>query len=142
VDEWIMFSDIGKAFNGVTLTEEEYYRVEHAYVSSAVSFLREAGIERLRITYLENSQGHRQAGLDIRCDNTYDLKEAETLFRLVLREKIWCKFEWQDKAYVHFGWDYYMYLGVPCECPKSISYAQEHGLFVEAFRSPHLDLEE
>jgi len=139
VNEWTSFSHIGQAFDSITLSEEEYYRFEDAYISSAVSFLQEAGIDALRITQLENSQAYQEARLDIRRDKTYTLTEAETLFRLVLREKIWCKFEWQDKAYVHFGWDYYMYLGVPCNCLESIRHAGQKGLFVEPFDSPYLE---
>lgn len=42
-DDWISVSDIGRAFAGVVLTETEYRRVEDAYTTAAVAFLREAG---------------------------------------------------------------------------------------------------
>ena len=32
--------------------------------------------------------------------------------RDVLREAFWCRFEAAD-AFIHVGWDYYMYVGVP-----------------------------
>jgi hypothetical protein len=44
-------------------------------------------------------------------------------------------------VYVHFGWDYYMYLGIPIHCPNALSYAKEKGIFVEPFVSPYLDVE-
>lgn len=136
--EWTAFSDVGNTFAGQVLSEQVYYQVEEAYVSTALAFLKEAGIDKLSLTSLENHQKHREPGIDIRPGQIYGLKELETLFRLVLREKLWCKFEIPNRAYVHFGWDYYMYVGVPGECPASSAQAKKLGLFVEPMDSPYL----
>ncbi len=138
LDDWTSNSDIGSSFGGTILSEAEYNRVEDAYVLCAVSFLRESGIHQLVMTYLENHGDYHEPGLDLKEGQVYSLQELERLFRLVLRETIWGKFEWHDLAYVHFGYDYYMYLGVNQECPKSTAYAVQHGLFVEDFESPSL----
>jgi hypothetical protein len=69
--------------------------------------------------------------------SVYDVKVSENLFRMVLREQFWGKFVWQSEAYLHFGWDYYLYVGVPNSCPKSIFYAEGQGLFVEPFIFPY-----
>jgi hypothetical protein len=53
-DEWTAVSDIGRAFGGVVLTEPEYRRVEDAYVTAAVAFLREAEVPSLAVAGLEN----------------------------------------------------------------------------------------
>lgn len=58
--------------------------------------------------------------------------------RLVLREEAWGKLGVPGKAYVHFGYDYYMYIGVPSKCGRSIAIARDLGLFVERIRSPYL----
>ncbi|MFQ5548957.1 MAG: RNA-binding protein, partial [Woeseia sp.] len=57
--------------------------------------------------------------------------------RDVLRERYWARFEDEQGRFVHFGWDYYMYVGVTCECPRAEEAASKRGLFVEAFRSPY-----
>jgi hypothetical protein len=42
-----------------------------------------------------------------------------------------------DHGFVHFRWDYYMYLGVPRPCPVAERTASELGLYVEEFASPY-----
>src|SRR4051812_49375725 len=39
-DEWISQCQIGQAFGGVVLTAAEYQRVENAYVTAALAFIR------------------------------------------------------------------------------------------------------
>ena len=53
-DEWTSVGDIGRAFGSSVLTESEYRRVEAAYVTAAVAFLREAGVLSLAVAGLEN----------------------------------------------------------------------------------------
>src|SRR5262245_6416722 len=53
-DEWTSFSDIGRAFSGVVLTEADYQRAEDAYVTAAVAFLREAGVASVTVAGLEH----------------------------------------------------------------------------------------
>lgn len=43
-DDWIMFSQICQSVRGVILTEQEYMRVERAYINAALAFLSEGGI--------------------------------------------------------------------------------------------------
>ena len=42
------------------------------------------------------------------------------------------------RAYVHFGYDYYMYIGLSVKCTDALAAVQQRGLFVEPFRSPYL----
>ncbi|GGY21773.1 hypothetical protein GCM10007386_57870 [Pseudoduganella dura] len=58
--------------------------------------------------------------------------------RLVVREEAWGKLVVPGKAYVHFNYDYYMYIGVPSKCERSITIERDLGLFVERIRSPLL----
>ena len=88
---------------------------------------------------MENPGNIQVSRPDLRSGSICDLGDAENLFRMVLREQLWCKFEWQRQAYLHFGWDFYMYIGVHRSCPKSIYYAAGQGLFVEPFVSPYLE---
>jgi len=58
--------------------------------------------------------------------------------RMCLREAIWCKLEAEGRFYIHFGWDYYMYIGSDKSSADAIQLATSDGLFVEDFISPYL----
>jgi hypothetical protein len=53
--DWTSSSDVGREFNGVVLTESEYARVEDAYITTAVRFFEECGIDSLTVTSLEST---------------------------------------------------------------------------------------
>lgn len=63
--------------------------------------------------------------------------QIERVIRLNLRETLWCKLEDAAGRFLHFGWDYYTYVGVPTPCPKACALASRRGLFVEPFKSPY-----
>ena len=132
-DEWTSFSDIGHSFAGVVLTHEEYQRVEDAYVTVAISFLRESGQSRLTVTGLEHN---RRYPIDFTEGSVLGLEQLESVIRLILREKCWCRLE-GSAGFLHFGWDYYMYTGVPSACPESQGLAKRLMVFVEEFPSPY-----
>ena len=127
-DEWTRYSDVGRS-----VSLDDYLFVEANYVNVAVSFLREACVERLRMQDVENS--HRTAGVP---DEGTALESQYWVgaFRSVLREDYWCRFE-SDEAFVHFGWDYYMYIGVTRDCPGARGMAESSGLFIEECSSPY-----
>jgi hypothetical protein len=132
--DWTSISDIGKTIDGHSVTESEYMRVEDAYIESALHFLSEGGILSLTVRGLEN---HCKHPTTVSEGLTLTLHELQTPFREVLREKYWCRFEQNGKGFAHFGYDYYMYIGVSVLCSRSIQFATERGLFVEEFTSPH-----
>ena len=130
--EWISFTQIGQTFSGILLTSDEYERVEEAYVQAALSFLRESGLFSMRVAGLENP---RKQPLDFQNDSVLPLDRIGEIIRRILREELWCRLEGSE-CFVHFSWDYYMYIGVPHPCPKGEALAAELGLFVEEFASP------
>jgi hypothetical protein len=132
-DEWTSFGDIGRAFGGVVLTEAEYRRVEDAYANAAAAFLREAGVPGLAVAGLEN---HAGVPLPFAESSLLGPAEAAEVVRRVLRDEFWCRLEGAG-AFVHLGYDYYMYVGVPVACPGAVAQARQFGLFVEPFRSPY-----
>ncbi len=134
-DEWTAVSDIGRAFGGVVLTAAAYQRVEDAYATAAVAFLREAGVAALAVTGLEN---HATVPLPFAEGSSLGQAEIGGVVRRVLREEFWCRLEGAE-AFVHLGYDYYMYIGVPRPCPEAEMLARSLGLFVEPFQSPHGD---
>ncbi len=130
--EWISFKQIGQTFSGVPLTSDEYKRVEEAYVQAALSFLRESCLFSMRVAGLENP---RTQPLDFQNDSMLPLDRIGEIIRRILREEFWCRLE-RSEGFIHFGWDYYMYIGVPHPCPTAEGRAVELGLYVEEFASP------
>ena len=132
-DDWTSFADVGRSFSGVELTRGDYERVEDAYVAAAVSFLREAAVLQVTVSGLENTRG-----LPVPFANgaALSLDRVPEVLRKMLREECWCRLE-EANAFVHVGWDYYMYVGVPTPCPAACRQAELVGLYVEDFASPH-----
>jgi hypothetical protein len=132
-NEWTSASDIGRSFDGAVLTPEEYRREEDAYVAVALRFVRESGQTSLAVCGLENK---RRCQLGFAEGSPLGLDELGSVIRRVLREECWCRLE-GPAGFLHFGWDYYMYVGVPRPCPESQELAKRVGLFVEECPSPY-----
>ncbi|MGL5875913.1 MAG: hypothetical protein ACRC2R_26735 [Xenococcaceae cyanobacterium] len=128
--EWTSFGEVGEI-----VPVKEYIRVEAAYIEAALDFLREAAVVELQIRGLENSKKLPTLLVE---GKQLSLKELASTFRKVLRNEIWCRFE-GESTFVHFGWDYYMYVGVSKDCPKARACAEKLGLFVEEFQSPYMN---
>jgi hypothetical protein len=129
-EEWTSFGEVGEI-----VPVEEYIRVEAAYIEAALDFLREADVVELQICGLENSKKLTTLLVE---GKQLSLKELAPTFRKVLRNEIWCRFE-SESTFVHFGWDYYMYVGVSKDCPEARVFAEKLGLFVEEFQSPYMN---
>lgn len=125
LEEWICASQIGQVFGGTVLTEAEYRRVEDAYATAAVEFLREAEVPALSVAGLEN---HAGIALPLIEGESLGLAEIGGVIRQLLRGEFWYRLEGEE-AFVRIGYDYYMYIGVPVECPAAVVIARRLGLF-------------
>lgn len=137
-DDWTSFGDIGRAFHGITLSRDEYLRVESAYVGVAMTFLEEDRSPDLHVVGLEIRGDKPTAPTEGSVVSRQDLVKV---CRSILREKFWCRLE-SGSRYLHFGWDYYMYVGVVSDCMQAVAKAKSLGLFVESFDSPYMESEE
>jgi hypothetical protein len=81
-------------------------------------------------------ENHSAASLPFDDGSSLSLIEIDEVVRHVLREKFWCRLDGVG-AFIHFGYDYYMYIGVPVTCIGAITLARQLGLFVEPFQSPY-----
>lgn len=134
--EWTAFSDVGAAFDGKVLTQSAYEEVEAAYIAVAIAFLREAEADSVSIRGLEHRKDREPPYTE---GNALAPMDVGAVMAKVLWEELWCRLE-GDGAFVHFGWDYSMYVVVASVCPESQRLAAKFGLFVEEMRSPyHLD---
>lgn len=130
-DEWTAFSDVGTA---VSLAE--YERVEAAYLDTAVQFFTEQAIASLTIVSLENPAEVVLPTVELVEGTAVGLADLTAVVRGILRERYWAKLEGHD-AFLHVGWDYYMYIGVPARPTQAIALAEARGLFVEDCPSPY-----
>ncbi len=63
--------------------------------------------------------------------------ELARLIRLNLREVCWTKLERAQNTYLHFGYDYYMYIGTDSTVARVEDIHFPNLLFVEWFESPY-----
>lgn len=153
-NDWTSISEIGKKFDGKELTFEDYKQIEDAYVQAIILFMNFLHLNSLTVAYLEK---YRKKPLPdiyrtktmlelykkIFVEQELDKIEVSDAARLMLHETLWCKLESKDTMFVHFGDDYYMYIGSSQELPDSVkNEIEKSGLFVEEFESPYLDEEE
>ena len=129
--EWTSYGDVGDI-----VSKEEYEKVENAYIESALSFLEEQNISKITISYLENQQKYNEPGVVLKTGAELNTSQIKAVLKSILREKYWAKLE-NDNSFIHIGWDYYMYIGVPNEPQQAKKYAESKGLYVESFNSPY-----
>jgi len=146
-DEWTSFSDIGKIFEDSIFTIQDYQQVEDVYIQSILLFMDCLNLNQLCITSLQKNSKPLENSLSssIMTDVYNSLKNGKfisrklinIIARLALRENLWCKLE-TEKMYVHFGYDYYMYIGSQEDCIATVKKIEKLGLFIEPYKSPHL----
>lgn len=146
-DEWTSVSDVGRAYGGEIVTCSEYLRVEALYVRAVRSFLEASQLKTLRVVDLQANDIETEAfpaelteETRARAATVVDGMEVggedlDWIVRLALREALWCRLKGEHGFYVHFGYDYYMYLG--SEDLGAVPSPVAPGLFVEAFESPY-----
>ena len=133
MDDWTSISDIGSIILGQEFTMQEYEKVEQNYINFVLRILSACGIKQLMINQLEN---HNK--LNWYNEQYLDVTQIETFVRDCLREKCWGKLE-ANNFYIHFGYDYYMYMGVNIVENSMQEVAKEFKLYVESYKSPYLD---
>ena len=138
-DEWTAISDIGRRFDGVLFLEDEYKRVENAYVKAVFAFKETMKIKTLSLASVWNGFDYKDPDLTLEDGQEYSGKELERIIRLVLREKFTCHLISGDSMFVHFGFDYYMYIGTSKPCDGAVEKVLALGLFPEKFKSPYLE---
>ena len=146
-DEWCIYGEIGKAFNNVRFDFKEYARIEKLYIDAIELFMECHNISLLQIDTLEKNKKlkkdiHNIADMvelfhNIKDGDWIQQAHIQDLCKLILRDKLWCKLRYSRKMFVHFGWDFYMYIGSSLVCDEAILSIEKSGLFVEPFESPY-----
>ena len=68
------------------------------------------------------------------------VQEVRKLAKLTLRNAIWCKLGYKNQFFIHFQYDYYMYIGASEECVKAKEIVKETGLFMRTQISLSIEL--
>ncbi|KQY84092.1 hypothetical protein ASD24_09895 [Paenibacillus sp. Root52] len=148
LDGWTCPSEIGKVIQGNVFTLEQYLLVEDAYIDTIMAFLKEAGQQNLRVIQVLNrsiSQEDQHSVLYeqefsqivIREDGVYNTDEIRTICKMILRNYADCQLYAKDHFFVHFGWDYYMFIGSYRDSYQAIEFARSKNLSVEKCTSPY-----
>ena len=135
-DEWISMYDVGKTYDGKLFTFAEYLKVEESYLNVIDIVMNELNVGNVKV-----KDGERIFA--VLNNSTLDSREEVLMIaRGVLREDFWCKLEAKD-FFIHFGYDYYMYIGADIDDEKMHKIAEENGLFAERINeSPYLRIPE
>lgn len=145
IETWTSVSDIGRTFQGRVFTSTEYIAIESAYVAAVQLFMDACGVDSLTCNDLElhdNSEGSSRLPPELRLTSEWFPTEGtcvsgrglDNLVRLALREYLWCRLDGPSGFFVHFGYDFYMYIGT-----GTVEYSPHISppLFVEECRSPY-----
>ena len=150
-DEWTEVSDVGKIFNGKKVTEDDYLTIEKAYIESVLKMLEISNLDHVRIVGLwpddiperfteEKDRWYFESSFESFSpfeDKQVKLDELEQVLKLMFRGIISCRLEVYSQFFVHFGYDYYMYIGGKEITDVAISEISSSGLFIEPYGSPY-----
>ncbi|MGB8468123.1 MAG: hypothetical protein WCE21_03885 [Candidatus Babeliales bacterium] len=144
-DEWTSYSDIGKIFDKKKFCVNEYLTIEEAYITAILLFMDCVHTDDLRITDLEKNNTNFKKifseisphQVPIKNEQIINKEQLLIIIRLILREAMWCRLE-SAHMYVHFGYDYYMYIGASLACDSTLQQIKQLGLFVEEYQSPYI----
>ena len=150
VNEWTSIYDIGKTFNGMHFTLEEYLRVENNYTNVYINLLKYFNVEILGVFNIEKNftideiiQKMNIYSINLSTDeldiflkacNSYliGIDRLEYIFKLIMREMIWCNLkDNKNNILIEFGYDYYTYITCPVIDKKNIDKAYENGIYIE-----------
>ena len=123
-NEWTDYGEVGRTFDGKKLTFAEYLEVEAKYIQAVLLFMECLDIDSLKVIKLIHRARYQKKALidgkKIINDTYCNYEMIVFLVQAVLRNKVGCMLALDDKMYVHFGWDYYMYIGSSKACKSTI----------------------
>lgn len=125
---WTGHSDVGKIFNGVPLTEEEYLRVENLYIDAATRFAIDAGADTFELVYV----GHQEPGYGLAPGQKILRSDLAPVVRGNLRGTLECALQSvAGTCQFEFGFDLYMRIAATSPCERAVSESERAGLYVE-----------
>jgi len=144
-DEWTSISDVGKEYGDALFTLSRYIKIESLYLDSILIIMSSLGVDYLMASDLEKRITKRHTVLtkeemsflkSLKNNMCVPKESIDLLARLVLREFVWCKLV-HSNMFVHFGYDYHMYIGSTTPLESELEQIRASGLFVESMPSPY-----
>jgi hypothetical protein len=136
-EEWTHFGQVGTKIDGRVLTRKRYQRVEKAYLDTIRDLLRESMVSRLQIARLRLIGNMSPTIKTLRQKQWVDIATVIKLCRLSLREQLEVDLRVPRRVYLHFGSDFYVYVGLPTAIPNAIARAEKRGIYIEDKASPY-----
>lgn len=131
-DEWTSVADVGRSYDGRMLTMADYERVEQAHIDFLLALAEREDAFPLTIEALEDMRAHSPWH--------EGQKVTPALFgavvRDILREECWCRLI-APEFFIHFGYEFYLYVGCSHTTEAIAPLAAAYGLFAEPMTSPH-----
>ena len=130
--EWTSIADVGKTYDGDVFTLADYEHVEQCHIAFLCALAARENAFPLRIEGLESSQSE----IPWTDNQLITANELPNLVRDVLREECWCRLAAPD-FFIHFGYDYTMYVGCSHTTEAITALATSHALYAEPMTSPY-----
>ena len=154
-DHWTEISDVGRTLEGELVTPEAYFKEEEDYVKAVIDILNDSNQNYLRLIGFDEKlfksalkENKKEWFHDSSFENILlsedlkiGIKDIPTIIRLNLRNYIHATLEIKDRYYVHFGYDFYMYVGAPSLSQKTIDKINITNVFIEDSWSPYYSRE-
>ena len=124
-DSWTSICDIGRVYNGHEFTYEDYIKTEQSYISLLVSMFEYLHAKKIRLVQLDvyedppiaiyDEEGKlREWHEKVKNNMSLSLQDLQYVVPLILRENMWgTLYHKRTKTYIHFGYDYYVYVNSP-----------------------------
>jgi len=146
-NEWTSVSDIGKKFENNEFTFEKYLFYENAYIGAIINIIRENNVEMFKIDTLEKYEyinyndfselESKKYFKSLRKDMLIPKQKIKQVAQFALRNIIWCRLV-SEEMFIHFGYDYYMYIGSTRLSEETLKKIKNNQLFVEERISPYI----
>jgi hypothetical protein len=125
---WTDYSDVGKTFNGMVLTEQEYLRVENLYLDAAARFAADAAAEVFEVVYVD----HQQDGFELFAGQKLPRSDLGPVVRGSLRGTLDCALQAvSGTCQFEFGFDLYMRVAAQSACDRAVTEVERAGLYLE-----------
>lgn len=150
VDEWTSWSDIGKVYQGIEFTKEDYLKTESLYCNVIHEILTQQGVKVLKVCDLEKTFSLQETShflseksLQLTEEERYiiqtihekqkiSIEKIKAYVKLLLRDCFWCILaDTESDAKVSVEYDYYVHLICNALDRSQINAYEKLGIYVE-----------
>lgn len=124
-DSWTSISDIGRVYHGKVFTFKEYKKTEQSYINFIADLFKYVHAHKVKIIQLSDCKFPVRAAYDkngklrewydkLENNMSLSLEDLQYVVPLILREYMYgVLYHKMSKTYIHFGYDYYVYVNSP-----------------------------